>query len=166
MKHLMKRFTSLTLALLLMLTLFVSFNACKETTETEAPSLLPSGDVTDAPTDNVLPDIWKDALYQEDVTLGEGAKTLQVEFEAEKHSITVTLKTDKDILGDALLELGLVAGEQGAYGLYIKKANGITADYDIDQTYWAFYQNGEYMMTGVDTTTIKGGEHFELVRTK
>ena len=40
------------------------------------------------------------------------------------------------------------------------------ADYDVDQTYWGFYQNGEYMMTGVDTTEFADGDQYELVRTK
>ena len=48
----------------------------------------------------------------------------------------------------------LIAGEEGAYGLYVKTVNGITADYDKDQTYWAFYIDGEYAVSGVDTTDI------------
>ena len=67
------------------------------------------------------------------------------------------IHTDKTTVGDALLELGLIAGEEGAYGLYVKQVNGITADYDVDQTYWAFYVNGEYGMTGVDATDIEAG---------
>ena len=67
------------------------------------------------------------------------------------------IHTDKTTVGDALLELGLIAGEEGAYGLYVKQVNGITADYDVDQTYWAFYVNGEYGMTGVDATDIEDG---------
>ena len=67
------------------------------------------------------------------------------------------IHTDKTTVGDALLELGLIAGEEGAYGLYVKQVNGITADYNVDQTYWAFYVNGEYGMTGVDVTNIEAG---------
>ena len=47
-----------------------------------------------------------------------------------------------------------------------KKVNGILADYDVDKTYWGLYKNGEYLMTGVDTTEIADGEHYELVKTK
>ena len=67
------------------------------------------------------------------------------------------IHTDKTIVGEALLELDLIAGEAGTYGLYVKQVNGITADYDADQTYWAFYVNGEYGMTGVDATNIEAG---------
>ena len=52
----------------------------------------------------------------------------------------------------------LIAGEKSAYGLYVKTVNGISADYDKDKTYWAFYVNGSYASSGVDTTPIKEGE--------
>ncbi len=68
--------------------------------------------------------------------------------------------TDKTTVGDALLELGIIEGDPGDYGLYVKTVNGITADYDKDKTYWAFYVNGEYAMTGVDTTEITGGSTY------
>jgi hypothetical protein len=67
------------------------------------------------------------------------------------------IHTDKTVVGDALLELGLIEGEQGDYGLYVKKVNGITADYNVDQTYWAFYIGSDYGMTGVDMTNIEAG---------
>ena len=66
-----------------------------------------------------------------------------------------TAETEKTV-GDALLELGLVEGDEGAYGLFVKSVNGIVADYDVDKTYWAFYVNGEYAMSGVDVTEIEG----------
>ena len=35
-------------------------------------------------------------------------------------------------------------------------------DYDKDGTYWAFYINGEYASTGVDSTTIKEGDSYSF----
>ncbi len=67
------------------------------------------------------------------------------------------IMTDVKILGDALQKLGYIKGEQGPYGLYIKEVNGITADYNIDGTYWAFYINDEMSMKGVDQTEIVDG---------
>jgi len=110
--------------------------------------------------------VWADALYTEDTELGEGAITVKVTVEAEDKKVVFTLHTDKTILGDALLDNKLVEGEEGPYGLYIKKVNGMLADYDVDQTYWAFNKGGEAMMTGVDGQTIADGEAYELVRTK
>ncbi len=110
--------------------------------------------------------LWDSAAYKTDTELGEGTKTVQVEVKVENNSVTFTIHTDAEMLGDALVAHGLISGEESEYGLYVKVVNGITADYDVDKSYWAFYQNGEYLMTGVDSTPISGGEHFELVYTK
>ena len=74
--------------------------------------------------------------------------------------------TDQSNLADALLAEGLIQGDAGEYGLYINTVNGITADWDKDQTYWAFYINGEYAMTGVDATEIEEGATYGLTLTK
>jgi hypothetical protein len=97
---------------------------------------------------------------------GNGAKTVIVEIKAEEQQITFTVKTDKDTVGAALLEHALIAGEQSQYGLYVKVVNGMTADYDVDQSYWSFYINGEYAMTGVDSTEITEGTTYKLEYTK
>ena len=110
--------------------------------------------------------LWAEATHQKDKEFGEGAKTVTVKVEAGDKSVTFTIHTDKETLGDALLDHKLIEGEDGDYGMYIKKVNGIQADYDKDGAYWAFSQNGEYMMTGVDGTSIAGGETYELVYTK
>ena len=110
--------------------------------------------------------LWENATYTEDKTFGEGAKTIKVTVEAGDKSVVFTVKTDKATVGEALQEHGLLEGEQGSFGLYVKKVNGITADFDIDQTYWAFYINGEYAMTGVDTTNIDESAEYKLLRTK
>ena len=80
-------------------------------------------------------------------------------------SCSVGARTDL-ALGDALLEYALIDGDESEYGLYVKKVNGITAEYEKDKSYWAFYKDGEYMQTGVDSTEIADGEHYELVYTK
>ena len=67
------------------------------------------------------------------------------------------IHTDKTTVGEALLELGLIEGDMGDYGLYVKKVNGITAEYEVDGTYWAFYIGDDYGMTGVDMTDIEPG---------
>lgn len=110
--------------------------------------------------------LWSTAAYLEDAEFGEGAKTVEVEVKVEEKSVTFTLHTDAETLGDALLAHNLIAGEESEYGMYVKVVNGITADYDVDQSYWGFYKDGEYMMSGVDTTVIADGESYELVYTK
>ncbi len=70
------------------------------------------------------------------------------------------ITTDKTTVGEALLDEGLIAGEDSAYGLYVKTVNGTTLDYDTDGKYWAFYVDGEYASSGVDTTEIKSGSTY------
>ena len=70
------------------------------------------------------------------------------------------ISTEKTIVGDALTDEGLIEGEEGAYGLYVKKVNGIEAIYEVDGTYWSFYIDGEYAMTGVDATEIVDGSTY------
>ena len=70
------------------------------------------------------------------------------------------IHTDKEIVGEALEELGLILGEESPTGIYVKTVSGITADYDKDGTYWAFYVNGEYAQSGVDSTPIHEGDSF------
>ena len=80
----------------------------------------------------------------------------------EGNETTFNISTDKATVGEALLAEGLIEGEPGAYGLYVKKVNGIVADYNVDQTYWAFYINGEYAFTGVDATPVEEGTTYSF----
>ena len=99
--------------------------------------------------------VWENATYRKDMSFGDGAKVVVVEVKAEDQTVTFTLNTDKDTVGAALLEHELIAGEESEYGLYVKTVNGMLADYDIDQSYWGFYIDGEYAMSGVDTIEKK-----------
>ena len=78
-------------------------------------------------------------------------------IDAEGTTEVFNITTDKKTVGEALLAENRIAGENGDYGLYVKTVNGITADYDVDGTYWAFYVNGAYAMSGVDKTTAENG---------
>lgn len=75
---------------------------------------------------------------------------------------TFTVETDKDKVGEALLEEKLIQGEDSAYGLYVTTVNGEYHKYEEDGKYWAFYINGEYAMTGVDQTDIEDGAVYAL----
>ncbi len=111
-------------------------------------------------------DLWETATYTEDMEFGGGEKVVNVEVIAGDKSVTFTLHTDKETVGDALIEHDLIAGEKGAYGLYVKFVNGIEADYDKNGAYWGFNKNGEGLLTGVDGETIENDAHYELVYTE
>ena len=104
-----------------------------------------------------------DAAVAQEIILGEGSvKFTFIVVDADGNETNFVVSTDKETVGDALLELNLIEGEEGDYGLYVKTVNGITADYDTDQTYWAFYVNGEYASTGVDSTPVNEGDTYEF----
>ena len=99
-------------------------------------------------------------------TVGEGAKTFPLTIvDKEGNAITITVNTDKEMVGEALTDLGIVEGTMGEYGLYMTHVNGIPAIYEDDGYYWAFYINDEYAMTGVDQTPITEGEAYKLAAT-
>ena len=83
-----------------------------------------------------------------------------VEENGKETSFSVTSK--KKMVGAALLSEGLIEGDDGAYGLYVKKVNGILAEYETTGTYWAFYVNGEYAFTGVDKTEVVDGATYSF----
>ncbi len=99
--------------------------------------------------------------------LGQGEKSFYFNVtDGEGKETAFEIRTDKALVGEALQELGLIEGEEGPYGLYVKKVNGITADYESTGTYWAFYINGEMAPTGVDMTEIVVGESYGFVVSK
>lgn len=95
--------------------------------------------------------------------LGKGAKQFDfVVVDKDGNRTEFEIHTDKETVGEALLDLGLIAGDTGDYGLYVKTVNGITVDYDTDGKYWAFYVNDEYATSGVDFTAIAEGEVYSF----
>ena len=163
----MKTALRLTATLLCLLCITLAVASCDlfgvETPETSATV---SADGSSESTPEKSPSIWDDALYSTDKEFGSGSKVVTVEVVAEGKTVVFTVRTDKGTVGEALLEHGLLAGEEGPYGLYVKKVNGIEADYDKDQTYWAFYVNGSYAMSGVELTEIEEGTVYRLEKQK
>ena len=97
----------------------------------------------------------------------QGAKTITVEVvHGDGSSKDFTYHTDSEYLGEVLLAEGLVAGDQGEFGLYILTVDGEDAIFEESGAYWALYQNGEMTTTGADTTPIQDGDSFQLVYTK
>ncbi len=97
------------------------------------------------------------------ISLGEGATQFYfTAVDGDGSSSSYLISTDESVVGDALLALGLIAGEEGQFGLYVKEVDGIVADYEQNGTYWAFYIDGEYAVSGVDTTAIVAGSTYEF----
>ena len=138
------------LALLLALVMVLALAACGNKDQDNGGA----GDDANIVTDGVVAD---------GATVGEGKTAFTVEVvQLDGTSIKFTVNTDKATVGEALLDLGIVAGDTTEYGLYVKTVNGVTLDYNTDGAYWAFYINGEYASTGVDATNIEAGAAYAL----
>ena len=147
----MQKTLSLLLALLMCAAVVLGAASCKKN-ETPAPQTTGQKDEG----------LWADALYKEDKTFGDGATTVTVKVTAGDKTVVFTVKTDKSSLGDALKEHGLAEGEGGLYN----KVNGMTADWNTDQSYWAFYIGGDYAPVGLDDAVPAEGVEYSLVYTK
>ena len=95
-----------------------------------------------------------DVLKNGDV-IGSGDTSFDfVIVDEEESEIKVEVKTDEETVGDALQKLHVISGTEGDYGLFVDTVNGITADYEKDQVYWAFYIDDEYAQEGISMTKI------------
>ena len=102
-------------------------------------------------------------ITEETTVLGEGSKVFPFSVvELDGTTTRFEIHTDEETVGAALLKLELIVGEEGPYGLYVKKVNGISADYEKDKVYWAFYVDDDYGMTGVDMTEIEEGKNYSF----
>ena len=103
------------------------------------------------------------AVSEEYSELGVGEKQFVFTVtDADGKETKFSINTDKKTVGEALIDLNLIQGEEGPYGLYVKTVNGATYDYDKDGKYWAFYVNGEYASSGVDLTNISEGATYSF----
>ncbi len=143
-----KKFTSLLIGSMLIVAMAFTTTGCVTNNQADSNQLPTEVQATEAYTSNA------DTVN----VLGEG-KTMFLFTVVDKNGneTNFEIHTDKETVGDALLDLKLIDGDKDQYGMYVKKVNGITADYEVDQTYWAFYVNGEYALTGVDSTKIEEG---------
>lgn len=121
-------------------------------------------------------------LLKNEVAKTDKAETEVVPAETETEVLTVTfhltvtfadgskkeldVTTDKDTVGDALLADGTIAGDTTEYGLYVKTVLGVTADWNVDQTYWGLYVDGEYSMVGISSVKAADGLRVELRQEK
>ena len=91
-----------------------------------------------------------------------GDKTVVVEVvHGDESAKEFTYHTDAEYLGQVLVEEKLVKGESSQFGLYITTVDGETAQ-ESENQWWRVTQDGEMVNTGVDTTPVQDGDHFEL----
>lgn len=93
-----------------------------------------------------------------------GDKTILVSVVVDTETSDFVIETDAEFLRGALEQAGLVEGTESEYGLYVTTVNGVTAD-ESQQQWWCFTRSGGTLETGVDSTPIADGEHYEITLT-
>ena len=158
-KKCMKKLLSLILSTMLIVAMAFSMTACSGN-DTEKPN---TENLSGGNEQNLQKgDVQGGSTNQTDATvLGKGATVFGFTVvDKDGKETKFEIHTDKTTVGEALLEVELIEGEEGPYGLYVKTVAGITLDYDTDGMYWSFYINDAYAMTGVDVTQITQGETY------
>lgn len=155
-----KNFLALLLCVVMLVSVALVAAGCKGSTGSAEPAATTASETaapeTSAP--ETASDETQPAATGSVTVLGEGKTVFTFTVtDLDGKDTAFEIHTDKATVGEALLELGLIAGEDSDYGLYVKTVNGLTLDYDKDGKYWAFYENGEYAASGVDATNVTAG---------
>lgn len=99
----------------------------------------------------------------------QGAKFITIEVVDNNGSLVVyDVHTDAEYLRQAMEEAeGLdFSGSESEYGMMVETVNGVTADWNVDQSYWGFYVNGDYCNYGIDSQPVVDGDAFRIVYSK
>ena len=93
----------------------------------------------------------------------EGSKTFTVTVvHRDGVSKEFTYTTDAEKLADALVAEGLIAGEDGPYGLTVITVDGEDAVWDRDNAYWSIYIGEEAAVVGASEIPVYDGSAFRL----
>lgn len=98
---------------------------------------------------------------EESVTLSVTLSVTGADGEEKRYPVTAKAG---DTLLSAMKQAGILE-ESGIRDGMVYTISGETADYSADKSYWAFYMNGEYMMTGAGETVLTDGATYAFVRT-
>lgn len=150
---------SFMLCLVLVAAIALFASACGDKTET--PSDPPSSTPSSSDPSSSTPSSSEDTANGSEIGQGTTKFTLSITF-SDGSEKTYTVSTDRNIVGDALVDAGLISGTEGPYGLMVETVDGETVTYEKDKKYWAFYIDGKYAVTGVDSTEITAGAEYAL----
>ena len=100
----------------------------------------------------------------------QGVKSITIEVvDNNTDSTMYDVHTDAEYLRQAMEEakgLEFSGTESVEYGLMVETVNGVTADWNVDQSYWGFYVNGDYCKYGIDMQPVADGDAFRIVYSK
>ena len=77
--------------------------------------------------------------------------------DADENTLCYEVYTDEANVGAALYALEVIDDPS-----FFSTVNGMTADWDADEAYWAVYENGEYASVGVGEMELNADETLNL----
>lgn len=95
----------------------------------------------------------------------KGAKKVTIAVvDNNKQETDYTVHTDAETLKQVMDEVdGLTySGDDSDYGLMITTVNDVTADFNADGAYWAFYVNNEYCNYGIEEQPVNDKDEFKI----
>lgn len=93
----------------------------------------------------------------------QGTKTITVTVVHADGSVKdFTCRTQEEYLAPVLVAEQIAQGDETQYGLTIHTVDGEKADWNVNQSYWSLFINGEYAMTGASSTPVNDGDIFRL----
>lgn len=168
MKEIIKKHFRSVLSLVLIAAMVLMFAGCGQKDVQE--NLEPSQNQQESTEKTFAVEVTEPDETKEEFSVKQESKEKTIAFEVTeldgtKKEFSVKYENESSV-GEVLVGAGLISGSDSQYGLKVDTVNGQKYDYNKDGAYWAFYINGEYAMTGVDSTPIKDGEVYSFVATK
>lgn len=162
----MKKSIRRTLSVIACLVLVLSLAACGSKPASNAPEETVPETTVDTTTETTAETtVETTAETTAETTEGKGTSFTFIVKGPDGTETSFELRSEKEFVTEALLEAGLIEGEEGKYGFNVQTVNGITLDWQRDGKYWAFYINGEAAphATSADTTPVTEGDVYSYV---
>lgn len=162
----MKKIISVFLAVSAVLACALFFVSCADKeSPTTASGTLPESVVSEQTT--AQPESATSGEVQTALTSVTGEKiNISIEVVSEDGSSKIfPLTTSCTNLADALTSSGIAQGSVGQYGFTVITVNGITADYNTSNSYWAISVNGTLSQTGASAIELANGGVYTLTYT-
>lgn len=94
----------------------------------------------------------------------QGTKSITIKVVDNYNTTVYNVQTDAEYLRQAMEDAdGLeFSGSESMYGMMVETINGVTADWNVDASFWGFSVNGEECIYGIDTQPVADGDKFEI----
>jgi len=160
----MKTRKTTIIALLLSVVLLLAATACGSASDTPTqPTEQTAAQPAEQPTEAAATTENSLAAAQ---NIGDGSTIFRFEaFDGEGTVHVWNVHTNETTVGAALIDVGLIEGDESEFGMMVIYVNGIRADFNEDGAWWAFYIDDEMAMAGVDATDIEEGTVYKFIYT-